>query len=70
MEHYVVRYQKPAVVAKLIYYNTIYKIETKKPYGNFYQTYLELRNQKMNRTKFLYAVREELIRRTDEQDGK
>src|SRR5690606_19909359 len=27
------KYQKPVVVAKLIYYNTIYKIETKKPYG-------------------------------------
>ena len=25
--------QKPIIVAKLIYYNTIYKIETKKPYG-------------------------------------
>ena len=38
--------------------------------GNFYQTYLELRNRKMNRTKFLDALREELIRRMDEQDGK
>src|SRR5690606_36058694 len=27
------KYQKPAIVAKLIYYNDIYKIETKKPYG-------------------------------------
>src|SRR5690554_2467737 len=27
------KYQKPAIVAKLIYYNAIYKIETKKPYG-------------------------------------
>ncbi|AZA97616.1 MULTISPECIES: RteC domain-containing protein [Chryseobacterium group] len=25
--------QKPAIVSKLIYYNAIYKIETKKPYG-------------------------------------
>jgi len=38
--------------------------------GNFYQTYLELRNRKMNRTKFLDALREELIRRMGEQDGK
>jgi hypothetical protein len=38
--------------------------------GNFYQTYLELRNRKMNRTKFLDALREELIRRMDEQDEK
>lgn len=28
------KYQKPAIVSKLIYYNAIYKIETKKPYGN------------------------------------
>src|SRR5690606_35650800 len=35
--------------------------------GNFYQTYLELRTRKMNRTKFLDALREELIRRMDEQ---
>lgn len=27
------KYQKPVIVAKLIYYNAIYKIETKKPYG-------------------------------------
>lgn len=27
------KYQKPAIVAKLIYYNAIYKIETRKPYG-------------------------------------
>lgn len=38
--------------------------------GNFYQTYLELRNRKMNRTKFLDALREELIRRMDEQEEK
>ena len=28
------KYQKPTVVSKLIYYNAIYKIETKKPYGS------------------------------------
>ncbi len=27
------KYQKPVIVAKLIYYNAIYKIEAKKPYG-------------------------------------
>lgn len=27
------KYLKPQIVAKLIYYNTIYKIETRKPYG-------------------------------------
>ncbi|PVH24519.1 RteC domain-containing protein [Sphingobacterium corticibacter] len=38
--------------------------------GNFYQTYLELRNRKMNRTKFLDALREELIKKMDDQDEK
>ncbi|MDE5492561.1 RteC domain-containing protein [Elizabethkingia meningoseptica] len=28
------KYQKPVIVSKLIYYNSIYKIETKRPYGN------------------------------------
>lgn len=28
------KYQKPTIVSKLIYYNAIYKIETKKPYGS------------------------------------
>ncbi|WP_293908267.1 RteC domain-containing protein [Sphingobacterium sp. UBA5670] len=27
------KYQKPKIVSKLIYYNAVYKIETKKPYG-------------------------------------
>jgi hypothetical protein len=27
------KYQKPVILLKLIYYNAIYKIETKKPYG-------------------------------------
>ncbi|MBA8985066.1 hypothetical protein HNP72_000182 [Sphingobacterium soli] len=31
---------------------------------------MELRNRKMNRTKFLDALREELIKRMDEHDGK
>lgn len=28
------KYQKPVIVSKLIYYNSIYKIETRRPYGN------------------------------------
>ncbi|KPE52585.1 RteC domain-containing protein [Chryseobacterium indologenes] len=32
-EIYFFKHQKPAIVSKLIYYNAIYKIETKKPYG-------------------------------------
>ncbi|WP_236636853.1 RteC domain-containing protein [Sinomicrobium soli] len=27
------KYQKPVIVSKLIYYNAIYKIDTRKPYG-------------------------------------
>lgn len=27
------KYQKPAIIAQLIYYNAIYKIEARKPYG-------------------------------------
>src|SRR5690606_8954439 len=38
--------------------------------GKFYQTHLKLRNRKLSRTKFLDALREELIRRMDEQDVK
>lgn len=38
--------------------------------GNFYQTYLELRNRKMNPTKFLDTLRETLIKKMDEQDEK
>ncbi|SFQ76272.1 RteC domain-containing protein [Flavobacterium akiainvivens] len=32
-EIYFFKCQKPLIVSKLIYYNAIYKIETKKPYG-------------------------------------
>lgn len=35
--------------------------------GNFYQTYLELKNRKMNPTKFLDMLRETLIKKMDEQ---
>lgn len=38
--------------------------------GNFYQTYLELRTRKVNRTKFLDTLREGIIRKMDEQDEK
>jgi len=37
--------------------------------GNFYQTYLELRNRKMNPTKYLDTLRETLIKKMDEQEG-
>lgn len=38
--------------------------------GNFYHTYLEIRNRKINRTKFLDALRDILIRKMDEHDEK
>lgn len=38
--------------------------------GNVYQTFLELRSRKMNRTKFVDALREGLIKKMDEQDEK
>lgn len=38
--------------------------------GDFYHTYLELRNRKINRTKFLDALRDSLINKMDEQEEK
>lgn len=38
--------------------------------GNFYQTFLELRTRKINRTKFLDELRDGLIKKMDEQDEK
>lgn len=38
--------------------------------GNFYHTYLEIRTRKVNRTKFLDALRDILIKKMDEQDEK
>lgn len=38
--------------------------------GNFYQTFLELRTRKINRTKFLDELREGLLKKMDEQDEK
>ncbi|MDN4028894.1 RteC domain-containing protein [Chryseobacterium gambrini] len=48
------------------YFESIFNMEL----GNFYQTYLELRNRKVNRTKFLDGLREGLIKKMDEQDEK
>ncbi|PVH26888.1 RteC domain-containing protein [Sphingobacterium corticibacter] len=36
--------------------------------GDFYRTYLELRNRKTNRTKFIDSLRDSLTRKMDEQD--
>lgn len=38
--------------------------------GDFYHTYLELKNRKINRTKFLDSLRDGLIRKMNEQDRK
>lgn len=38
--------------------------------GDVYRTFLELRMRKNGRTKFVDSLRENLIRRMDEQDGK
>src|SRR5690606_13065620 len=44
------KHQKPNIVAKLIYYNTIYKIETKKPYrAKPIRKYLNKELKKLNR---------------------
>ncbi|WP_312334824.1 RteC domain-containing protein [Sphingobacterium sp.] len=48
------------------YFESVFNTEL----GNFYQTFLELRMRKMNRTKFLDALREGLIKKMDEQDEK
>lgn len=38
--------------------------------GDFYHTFLELRSRKINRTKFLDILKETLIRKMDEHDGR
>lgn len=38
--------------------------------GDFYHTYLELRNRKINKTKFLDSLRDVLSKKMDEQDDK
>ncbi|WP_245153254.1 RteC domain-containing protein [Sphingobacterium sp. CZ-2] len=43
------KYQKPAIVAKLIYYNAIYKIETKKAVWR--KTYKEIPQQRTEKAK-------------------
>ena len=43
------KYQKPIIVSKLIYYNTVYKIETKKPYGE--KQIKKFLNKELNKLK-------------------
>lgn len=50
------------VIAKT--FEEVFNIEL----GDFYHTYLELKSRKVNRTKFLDALKENLIRKMDEQD--
>lgn len=48
------------------YFESVFNIEL----GDFYHTYLELRNRKMSRTKFLDTLKESLIKKMDEQEEK
>lgn len=48
------------------YFENAFKVNL----DNFCQTYLELRNRKMNPTKFLDTLREMLIKKMEEQDEK
>lgn len=50
------------VIAK--YFETTFNIDL----GNFYQTFLELKTRKINRTKFLDELRDGLLKKMDEQD--
>lgn len=38
--------------------------------GDFYHTYLELRNRKMNQTKFLDSLKESLLKKIEDQEEK
>lgn len=57
-----------AVDIRLIaeYFETVFNVDL----GNFYHTYLEIKNRKINRTKFLDALRDALNKKMDEQDEK
>lgn len=46
------------------YFENVFDIDL----GDFYHTYLEIKNRKINRTKFLDALREALIKKMDDQD--
>ena len=48
------------------YFESVFNIEL----GDFYHTYLELRNRKMSRTKFLDTLRESLVKKMDEHEEK
>ena len=48
------------------YFETTFNIDL----GDFYHTYLELKNRKVNRTKFLDSLRNGLTRKMDEQDDR
>ena len=52
-EIYFFKHQKPVVVSKLIYFNTIYKIEAKKPFGTKHviEQYI---NNELNKLKKFY----------------
>ncbi|MGJ1309089.1 RteC domain-containing protein [Sphingobacterium multivorum] len=43
---------KPSILSKLIYYNAVFKIETKKPYGGFKSIKKYLTNEQIRLRKF------------------
>lgn len=48
------------------YFETVFNIDL----GVFYHTYVEIRARKSDRTKFLTALQENLIKKMDQQDGR
>jgi len=48
------------------YFETVFNVEL----GEFYHTYIDIRNRKTGRTKFISTLQEKLLKRMDEQDEK
>lgn len=57
---------KSDIKAIATYFENVFEIDL----GDFYHTYLEIRNRKINRTKFLDSLKDAIIRKMDEQDEK
>lgn len=57
---------KADIKAIATYFENVFEIDL----GDFYHTYLEIRNRKINRTKFLDSLKDAIIRKMDEQDEK
>lgn len=57
---------KTDIKAIATYFENVFEIDL----GDFYHTYLEIRNRKINRTKFLDSLKDAIIRQMNEQDEK